>query len=172
VKTAAPMLAALMLSVGIAGTANAAVVTLKEGDLISFDGIEKKGSFTDQFSFNLASDSLVDGLFLNRLLNKVSLSFKAVTDSVWTPIQSGITPNSFTSFSLGGTPLHSGDYLFQIAGVGLGSLGFQRHFVGALAIAPVPEPETWAMLCVGAILIGYQLRRSRKTLAPSLPLMA
>ncbi|RPI44374.1 MAG: PEP-CTERM sorting domain-containing protein [Betaproteobacteria bacterium] len=33
--------------------------------------------------------------------------------------------------------------------------------------APIPEPEAYAMMCVGLGLIGWQLRRNSKRLAVS-----
>ena len=40
-----------------------------------------------------------------------------------------------------------------------GSSGFQRTFVAAVTVAPVPEPETWAMLLAGLGVIGLISRR-------------
>lgn len=168
----ASMIMVLLLSLTAPSGANAAIIKLTDGDTVAFAGIASKGMFSEQFSFHMTSASLVDGILLNQLINKMELSFKSVTDSVWTPIRSGITPNSFTNFTLSGAPLHSGDYLFQIAGVGVGNFAFQRGFIGALAISPAPEPETWSMLFVGSILIAYQLRRRQKALMPSLPMIA
>ena len=31
---------------------------------------------------------------------------------------------------------------------------------GAMAVVAVPEPETWALLCVGIIVVGFARRRA------------
>ena len=38
----------------------------------------------------------------------------------------------------------------------------------SITTAPVPEPEEWAMMLVGAGLVGYQIRRKQKALSQSI----
>jgi hypothetical protein len=40
-----------------------------------------------------------------------------------------------------------------------GSFTNEISGVGSITLAPVPEPEEWAMMMVGAMLVSYQIRR-------------
>lgn len=154
-----------VLAFGIAPASNAKVYPVETDSGVNFIGFAPHGSFTDQFSFSLAGDSIVSGNFTKFLINQVQLSFKAISDSTWTPVTK--TNNGVLStFTLGSGALDGGDYQFRVSGVGLGPkfISF-RPYGGTLAVAPVPEPETWAMLTVGSLLVGYQLRRKQKALA-------
>ena len=155
-----------------ANGASAAITSVSSGDGIAFAGTAQRGAFSEQFDFNLSDDSVVDGVLFTSLTNMVSLSFKSIADATWTTIETGITPNSFTTFSLSGAALSSGDYLFQIAGIGLGSPGSNRAFAGTLSVAPVPEPEMWAMIGIGSLLIGYQLKRSSRVAMANTPMLS
>lgn len=67
----------------------------------------------------------------------------------------GLDPISFTA--PGST---AGFRILQVAGTTNGSLG--GAFIGSIEVSPVPEPETWAMMLIGAGLVGFQLRRRAK----------
>src|SRR5690606_30693039 len=130
---------------------------------LTYYGFAPRGDFTDQFSFSLATDAVVSGTFFKFLVNKVDLSFKALADDTWTAISRNQANPVVATFTLGAGALSSGDYLLRISGTGVSPLG-GRFYGGQLAVAPVPEPETWAMLTVGSLLVGYQLRRKQKAL--------
>jgi hypothetical protein len=164
-RSISTVLMAALLAFAVVPATQANVVTLPVSDGVAFAGTVPKGSFTDQFSFSLSGDSLVSGLFLKGLISNIDLSFKSVAASTWTPVTIDFSGPLFTSFALGSTALSSGNYLFQISGTGLGNIAGFRAYSGALAVAPVPEPETWAMLVVGSLLVGYQLRRKQKGLS-------
>lgn len=153
-----------VLAMGIAPASNAKVYSFSNDSTTTYVGFAPRGSFTDQFSFSLASDSIVSGNFTKFLVNSVQLSFKALADTTWTAITPTNNNPVFSTFALGGGALSSGDYLFRISGNGVGFLPI-RTYGGTLAVAPVPEPETWAMLTVGSLLVAYQLRRKQKALA-------
>jgi hypothetical protein len=50
--------------------------------------------------------------------------------------------------------------ILSVVGATNGTLG--GSFNGAISVSPIPEPETWAMMLVGAGLVGFQLRRRMK----------
>lgn len=64
----------------------------------------------------------------------------------------GLDPISFTAAGS-----DAGFRILQVAGTTNGSLG--GAFNGSIQVSPVPEPETWAMMLIGAGLVGFQLRR-------------
>lgn len=82
-------------------------------------------------------------------------------------MQVGGTPN-FQSPSLGFTvaPQAPGNYYLFVSGFTTESGGGLYNGSVAVFPVPVPEAETWAMMLVGAGLIGFRLRnRSKKAAA-------
>lgn len=59
----------------------------------------------------------------------------------------------------GMTPLAAGNYFLQIDGYVAAPTG--GSYSGNLAIAAVPEPETYGMLLAGLGLVGFMLRRRK-----------
>lgn len=71
------------------------------------------------------------------------------------------------SFALGANDSPSGPMFLSVMGLANGSLG--GIYSGAIMAVPVPEPETWAMMLIGAGLVGFRLRnRSKKAAATRL----
>lgn len=67
-----------------------------------------------------------------------------------------------TTLDINNLMLTSGtDYKFVVSGNVTGTLG--GSYGGALAAAPVPEAETWAMLLAGLGLVGFSVARRRAT---------
>ena len=69
--------------------------------------------------------------------------------------------SSFSNTSL----LANHAYSIEVNGTTLGNGGSYAFAVSTTA--PVPEPEEWAMMLVGAGLVGYQVRRKQKGLNQS-----
>ncbi|MGZ4968192.1 MAG: FxDxF family PEP-CTERM protein [Methylobacter sp.] len=74
------------------------------------------------------------------------LNYSAVSGNL-NPAATGVTFNS----------LASGSYALKVTGVGDGLVG--GRYSGSLLVAPVPEPQTWILLMVGAVLLSLRLRR-------------
>lgn len=68
------------------------------------------------------------------------------------------------NFSYGPTTSPKAMYLV-VAGVADGANG--GIYSGAISVTPVPEPETWAMMLLGAGLVGFRLRNRSKKVASS-----
>jgi hypothetical protein len=64
-----------------------------------------------------------------------------------------------------GTPsAQSQNMMLVVQGFVVGSTG--GIYNGAISVSPIPEPEAWAMMLIGAGLVGFRLRtRSKKTAA-------
>lgn len=107
--------------------------------------------FQDIYNFTVSPGATMvsEALFNNALpgfLNTSSLSMQ-LFDSANTALT-----GSVMSFS---GPLSAGSYYAKVSGMNSGSVGGGYVF----SAAAVPEAETWAMMLVGAGLVGFQLRR-------------
>jgi hypothetical protein len=73
------------------------------------------------------------------------------------------TGSNKLALSLGPRAAPESMYLF-VSGFTTGSAG--GLYYGGINVSPVPEPEAWAMMLIGAGLVGFRLRnRSKKTAA-------
>ena len=59
------------------------------------------------------------------------------------------------------------NYLLVVQGTNLANSASSLNGSLTALIAPVPEPEQWAMILVGAALVSYQIRRKQKGLSHS-----
>ncbi len=135
------------------------------------------GSFIDYFNFKVSETAGVGATAISWAwatqgisLDKVSLFSGA--SGAGSSLAS-VTP---TSSSLGGgMTFYSGSlsyvsfapkvwYSLKVEGTGFGNGGMYN---GSIVTAPVPEPEEWAMMLVGAGLVSYQVRRKQKGLRQS-----
>lgn len=102
-------------------------------DLLSFSGVAKNG--LDITGFDLYSST---GL----LLGGAQLSTGA--SDMW---------------SLSGPTLAAGDYYLQVTGTVMSQAA--GKYYADVALAPVPEPETYAMMLGGLGLLGFMARRRK-----------
>ena len=159
-------LAAVILGLGLAGSANAAVYdlgTVTPGTIFSdFSPIIPSGtSFTDTWKFTIATPLESAGWISNVVL------------STWYNI-TGFSTNLFAGdgtkiFDLSTHPLSTadtlygvgtytpGNYYFEVKGTTTGTKGGLYAF--SVTTQPVPEPETYAMMLAGLGLIGAVARR-------------
>jgi hypothetical protein len=128
------------------------------------------GSFEDTINFSIAGASTLSGSANNLVLSFGSLKILNITGlmvNVWNNIHPGGTAN-YGSFSGNNSTYtfnlpSAGNYHVDISGVVNGSAG--GVYAIALSAAPVPEPETFAMLLVGLGLVGTIARRRKTTLS-------
>jgi hypothetical protein len=129
-----------------------------------------KGLFVDTFSFFVASPSnLLTTIFsFGNIAGDVEL-YKGDVANIWD------TDTLIDSFTFSGASalsqthnfadLTTGNYYYKIDG-GLGKGGTKHYglasFTTATASAPVPEPETYAMLLAGLGVVGIAARRRVK----------
>ena len=147
------------------------VHALSPGESIALSGGSGlSGSFTQSYAFSLASAAGID-YFSSRINFPTAFSitsFAATLFSGTTALISGadgpqsgaLVPNSFF---LG--LLAPGSYRLDVSGIATGSSGADSY-TGMLravpAIAPVPEPEVWAMMAVGIGLVVIRLRQKSR----------
>lgn len=172
--------AAALIALG-AGTASAASCTSSfalgsmgpPGAQLLGNAFTSVGDFTDCYSFTLASSAVALGLTLEFEgiynissaldidITKISLSGGTLASAVSSGIDAFIPGGTFFGFS----GLGAGTYELAIAGsVTSKPYGGQINYSGyngVLTTAPVPEPETYAMLALGLVAAGWSARRRK-----------
>jgi hypothetical protein len=128
------------------------------------------GSFEDTINFSIAGASTLSGTANNLVLSFGSLNILNIT---------GLVVNVWNNFHPAGSTFYgsfagnnqtytfnlpsAGNYHVDVSGVVNGLSG--GVYAIALSAAPVPEPETFAMLLVGLGLVGTIARRRKTALA-------
>ncbi len=121
-------------------------------------------SFTDHYSFSVSALGNVAGGLMDYLVfqwNDVNLSSVTVSGSGYARSDTSPTDGfSFSGLSAGSYDLAISGYLDrgQLAGGYIGAISST-----ATVAAPVPEPETYAMLMLGLAGVGFAARRRNKT---------
>ena len=158
-----------------------ATILNSAGASISLSGTGEQGSFLDTYFFNLGQTfGLSESVnYSNRIGVGMVSNFSAnlFTASGSVPLLSGfdsapgtnITNNQFYAASLA-----AGAYRLEISGLGSGFLG--GGYTGSLTAVPafapllaVPEPESWAMMFAGLVLMLIQVRQvSTKSAVPAI----
>ncbi|WP_139556174.1 FxDxF family PEP-CTERM protein [Methylotetracoccus oryzae] len=173
-------IAAMLL--GLTAPASAKVIQL--GDLLapSISGGESRyvvkqntqGKFRNTFKFDLSKNADVN---LTRSFGGGALGKHLKFSSVRMRLLDG--DNNLIASTRGGRlasfagALGEGSYQLVVAGKM--KPGFARgafkFSAGAIA-APVPEPEEWALMVMGAGLMAFQIRRKQRQLANAEPALA
>lgn len=139
------------------------------------------GSFIDEYSFSLSSDSIVAASATNVAVNFMNMSWGGIsgfemelgTAPVFGPQQSEAVaaPFTITTQTINGSAiLSAGLYVLKIKGTGV--TGGNASYGGAIvagamqaspppALQPIPEPETYAMMLAGLGAVGFLARRRK-----------
>jgi PEP-CTERM motif len=123
-------------------------------------------SFNDCYNFTLSNSADAFGLTL-----EWDFSHANNIDLAWVALSGGslagtVVDNSPASFSF--SNLLAGAYQLVVSGAVTGSWSWAPvGYAGALVTtrdvaAPVPEPETYAMLALGLAVVGWSARRSKQ----------
>lgn len=162
------------LALGAAG-AQANTVDWNNHDVLEIGVNFVSGVFTDYFLFDIAPDALnvTSTAVANNLGNGFILNIDDGLYSVWSAgadlgIGGGDDVKLTADFSFDGqsgngyhsVALNPGSYYYMVSGNGNGSLG--GSYMLTSTIAPVPEPESAAMLLAGLGMLGFLARRRRQ----------
>jgi len=160
----------------VAGQASATTTALGPiavGVPVPFAGVAN-GPFTDIFTFTLPANggsgySVTDFTLLPLMFNTALVNFSLVSnadgivgsadDQV---VKSTTAVNGADTLSLtyGASP--GGNYYLSVMGITSGSSGgIYNGAISVAAPAPVPEPETWAMMIAGLGAVGFLARRRK-----------
>jgi hypothetical protein len=131
-----------------------------------------KGAFTDFFDFKLtsaASDFIATGNAIAGTTVDYGArftSFKLYAADRTTVVAAGSVSNVgkvFSSIIIDGGLAANTLYSIGISGIGTGTKG--GIYSLSVSTSPVPEPEEWAMMMVGAGLVSFQIRRKQKAMS-------
>jgi len=175
---------------GISASASAAMYDLGflEPGIVPhpFTGNVAIGPFNDVFQFELPSNggtgySVIDYPTTVTIPNVGTFSFKTIFSSLVLVSDPDGTPFNGDDVTLQTKaeanaskiemtwPASTGGKMYLIVnGAGQGGGNFVGGiYGGAISVSPVPEPETWAMMLIGAGLVGFRLRNRSKKVAAS-----
>ncbi|MBK1682881.1 FxDxF family PEP-CTERM protein [Rhodoferax fermentans] len=155
-----------------ASAATQSLGPLVAGQAKAFSGYAPVGAFADTITFSLPTNSgsgysVIDFATPNNVLHTVftAISLFYNPDGVIggndSLVASSVSTNNELSLTLGS--LAAGSYYLNIYGSTVGTLG--GGYSGAISVtpftAPVPEPETFAMLLAGLGVMGAIARRRK-----------
>lgn len=126
---------------------------------IAISNIVPAGIFQDVYSFSLADPGSLSGSITAVNFGTYNIAGLTVTlqDSSFAVIGSDSSPD--TGFTFSG--LASGNYALSVLGYATGSSGgfYAGGFIAETA--PVPEPETYALLLAGLGVVGFMASRRK-----------
>ena len=158
-----------MAVLGAAGAADAAVynitlTALPDGTYTAglASTVTGSGAFTDTFNFTIPipgnASSTLASIVIGGLTN---INFGSVTLNS----AAGSAPFTINSGALDQATLTLASVLPGVASIVVnGSVvnGTGGSYGGAVNIAPIPEPATWAMMILGMGMVGFGLRLRRR----------
>ena len=175
---AVALVGAVYMPQASATTYNIGPFTNQDSGFAAASGLSA-GSFDDWFKFtvtggdaiftstgNSVTASLSKGTQIKTFDLYDASSTKVATGSVTSTANAVGTGSSYASI-VNYAPLIAGkEYSINVAGTVLASTAAGKgNYSLSLSTAPVPEPEEWAMMLVGAGLVSYQVRRKQKGLS-------
>ncbi|NHZ90355.1 PEP-CTERM sorting domain-containing protein [Massilia sp. CCM 8733] len=132
-----------------------------------FAGGNKGNTFIDNYSFTLAqAGEFAAGIFSVTGSAKTGLDITEfnLIDSTGSLFGGTLLSTGATDqWSLSTSSLNAGTYTLQVKGSILGNT--VGRYSTNIALAPVPEPETYAMMLAGLGLLGFTARRRNKKAA-------
>lgn len=145
----------------------------------SFGGGAAPGTFQDIFTFILPPNGGQGYSVVNFTPNIPGLDFKTIFASISlvsnpdgilynaddVSVKSALSTDLGKSIGMSWNGSTAGGNMYLLV-QGLASGATGGIYSGGISVSPVPEPEAWAMMLVGAGLVGFRLRnRSKKSAA-------
>jgi hypothetical protein len=142
-----------------ASAANLGAVDLSSGSA-AFSNTPVAGAFTDTLTFTLTTASTFNGSVTSVLNGSQDVDFTSISLSgpggvfAFTGLLGD--PVELWAVPAGGFALSAGLYTLTLTGTNSAAMG---TYAGNLAVSPVPEPATYALLAAGLLGVGVTLRR-------------
>ncbi len=143
----------------------------------NFAALDSNNLFTDKYMFTLSgnydssasvtSSFLKSGTIKDLLITNFSIvQYDPVTSSILQTFAGhNITSSITDNWELTASGLHAGSYYVQVDGKVVGNGGGSYGSDLTISMAPVPEPETYAMLGAGLAFMGFVARRKKSKAA-------
>lgn len=158
-KTRHTMAALLLAAASTHGLAGGGPLDLSTGST-GFASTPAAGPFTDLWTFTLSMAASVSAS-LTAVVNggqDVDLSLVQIIGASTTLNFTQLLSDPVETWALAATTLPAGSYTLSITGTNSAAAG---SYGGNVAVSPVSEPETYAMLAAGLMGVGFVLRRRR-----------
>lgn len=167
VAAAAALMVSSLGAQAVTTVLGAAVV----GTPLAFAGIASPGPFNDIFTFTLPTNngsgySVTNFILLPGLYNTIlaTMSLVANPDGILFNLDDTVLSTSTTpgagNLSLAWASSPAGSYYLNVTGLSNGAQG--GIYNGAISVtAPIPEPDTYAMLLAGLGTVGFLARRRK-----------
>jgi hypothetical protein len=126
-------------------------------------------SFDDAFTFTLGTDGVTSGSVIDfSIPGLTGATFTGATLFAGTPGAPGaamaVASGTASSLAFSSTATPAGSYYFNVTGYVTPGVSLGAAYSGALSVvaAPVPEPESYAMLLAGlGVMGGIAMRRNK-----------
>jgi len=134
----------------------------------SFGRDSASGSFVDTYSFTLAGVSYItsgtassasSGAAQDLDFSSVFITTAADPGTAVLTFDGNLGNDANEFYSLSPTLLTAGDYLLIVKGINTPDMA---SYDGTLAVAAVPEPETYALMLAGFGAMGFMARRRKR----------
>lgn len=151
---------ATALAVGSTGAlAAGGPIDLSSGSAF-FGSTPTAGGFSDLFTFTLTTASTLTASITSPVsgTQDVDISFAAVTGPGGAFSFTSVLADPFETLTLSTPLLSAGAYSLTVVGTNTPSIG---SYGGSIAVTPVPEPETYALMLAGLGVMGFVAARRK-----------
>lgn len=152
-------LAVAALVAASAFCAHADTLDLSSGSA-GFSSTPAIGGFTDIFTFTLTSPVVANASLTSVVNGTQDVDFFSITLTGPSGIFSfaSLNPDPVEVWALpaSGASLAAGSYTLAVIGSNFGGGG---SYGGNIAVTPIPEPESYALMLAGLLIVGFLSRR-------------
>ena len=118
------------------------------------------GAFTDVYTFTLSVPTTLTGIVSSVVSGAQDIDFTSIvlTGPTGPTSFAMISPDPFEIWTISTGTLAAGAYTLTLMGTNSPAIA---TYTGNIAIASVPEPETYALMLAGVAAVGFVVMRRR-----------